>query len=406
MVQIPDDGVATYPYDIFTDEVLADPHPHYRALRELGPVVWLEAHGMYVLPRYAEARAALADPGVFSSGRGVGLNDVINSIAAGGNTLTTDGELHDHLRGVIGPGLMPRALRGMRSSIEQQADDLVAGLVRRGSFDAATDLARTLPLSVVPDLIGWPAGGRDRLLEWAAASFDLMGPFNARAEDAFPKVQAMIEFATRTAAEGDVVPGGLGAAIIDAVDRGELGPEQAPLLIVDYLAPSLDTTISAIGSAVWLLATHPDQWAALKADPTLAANAFNEVLRLESPIRAFSRVTTADTAVAGHQLAEGSRVMILYASANRDERMFTDAERFDITRGNANEHIAFGYGVHGCAGQGLARLEGQAVLHALVTHVDSMELGEPVRAMNNLICAFASLPLRVQPVRQPAGTGA
>lgn len=404
-MQTPDGGVATYPHDIFTDEVLSDPYPHYRALRELGPVVWLEAHGMYVLPRYAEARAALADPGMFCSGRGVGLNDVINDIAAGGNTLTTDGELHDHLRGVIGPGLTPRAVHGMRSSIEHQASDLVAGLVRQGSFDAV-DLASSLPLSVVPDLIGLPAGARDRLLEWAAASFDLMGPFNARAEQAFPKVQAMIEFAARTAVEGDLVPGGLGAAIIDAVSRGDLGPEQAPLVLVDYLAPSLDTTISAIGSAVWLLATHPDQWAALKADPTLMANAFNEVVRLESPIRAFSRVTTADTVVAGHKLAEGSRVMILYASANRDEQVFTDAERFDITRGNAAEHIGFGYGVHGCAGQGLARLEGQAVLRALVTHVDSMELGEPVRAINNLICAFASLPLRVRPAPRPARTGA
>jgi len=147
---------------------------------------------MYVLPRYAEARAALADPGLFCSGRGVGLNDVINGLAAGGNTLTTDGELHDHLRGVIGPGLMPRALRGMRSSVEQQASDLVAGLARRGSFDAVTELARALPLSVVPDLIGLPADGRGRLLEWAAASFDLMGPFNAvqppgRARAAHPR---------------------------------------------------------------------------------------------------------------------------------------------------------------------------------------------------------------------------
>ena len=157
MVQTPDGSAPAYPYDIFTDQVLSDPHPHYRTLRELGPVVWLEAHGMYVLPRYAQARAALADPGRFCSGQGVGLNDVINGLAAGGNTLTTDGEVHDHLRGVIGPGLTPRALRGMRDSVEQQASDLVAGLAQRGSFDAVTDLARALPLSVVPDLIGLPA---------------------------------------------------------------------------------------------------------------------------------------------------------------------------------------------------------------------------------------------------------
>lgn len=398
--------IPSYPHDIFTEEVLLDPHQHYRALRELGPVVWLEAHDLYVLPRYAEAHAALADAETFCSGQGVGLNDVINGIGAGGNTLMTDGELHDHLRSVIGPGLTPPALREMRSSVEQQAKDLVAGLVQRGSFDAVADLARALPLSVVPDLMGWPEGGRDRLLEWAGASFDLQGPFNARAERALPKVQEMFEFATRTAAQGDLLPGGLGAALLEAAGRGEIGPEQVPPLIVDYLAPSLDTTISAIGSAVWLLATHPEQWAALKADPTLVSNTFNEVLRLESPVRAFTRVTTTDTAIGDHQLAAGSRVAMLYPSANRDERKFVDADRFDITRSNAAEHIGFGYGVHSCAGQGLARLEGQAVLRALVAHVDTMELGEPVRAMNNIICAWASLPLTVQPTRQHAGTGA
>lgn len=393
----PTSTAPSYPYDLFTDEVLADPHPRYRALRDLGPVVWLEAHQMYALPRYDEVRATLADADTFCSGQGVGLNDVINSIGAGGNTLMTDGELHRHLRDVMGHGLTPRALRPLRSTVEQLATDCVDRAVKRGTFDAVADLARALPLTVVPDLIGWPADGREHLLEWASATFDLLGPLNSRAELAGPKVEAMLAFAARTAAEGNLIPGSVGAGMIAAARRGELEPAQVPPVIVDYIAPSLDTTISAIGSAVWLLATHPEQWGQLRADPSRIPNAFNETLRLESPIRTFNRVATTEVDIDGHTIAAGSRLAVLYASANRDERQFERADEFDISRPNAARQVGFGYGTHGCAGQGLARLEAHAVLRALVEQVDTIEVGKPIRGLNNLISAWASLPVTVRP---------
>ena len=393
-----------YPRDIFTEEVLLDPHPHYQALRELGPVVWLEAHQMYVVPRYAEVRTVLGDATTFCSGQGVGLNDVINGIAIGG-TLMSDGDEHDAQRAMIGQGLTPRALRSMRASVEQLATDQVTQLVAARSFDAVTDLARALPLTVVPELVGWPAGGREHLLEWAAATFDLLGPLNTRAQQAGPRVQEMVEFAVRTATEGDLIPGSVGAQMLKAARSGELEPERVPLLVIDYLGPSLDTTISAISSAVWLLATHPKQWALLKADPSLVPNAVNEVVRLESPIRGFSRVTTTNTTLGGHDLDAGARVIVLYASANRDHRQFEHAEEFDVTRANAAEHVGFGYGTHGCAGQGLARMETQAVLQALLAQVDNIELNDQTRGMNNLISTWASLPVTVSPARQPADTG-
>lgn len=396
--------IPSYPHDIFTDEVLLNPHGHYRALRELGPVVWLEAHQMHVLPRYAEVRAALADPQTFCSGRGVGFNDVINAIGAGG-TLMSDGQEHDQQRNIIGKGLTPRAVRSMQADVQRLAQQRVAELVQQGSFDAVADLARALPLSVVPDLVGWPAGGREHLLEWAGATFDMLGPLNNRAQQAGPKVQEMVEFAVTTATECKFMPGSLGAAMLDAAQRGELEPARVPLLVLDYIGPSLDTTISAIGSAVQLLATHPEQWDKLKADPALVANVFNETVRLESPIRAFSRVVTSDTAIGGYDVAADARLILLYASANRDERQFERPDDFDVTRTNAAEHLGFGYGTHGCAGQGLARLEAQAVLQALVTQVDRIELGEPIRGLNNLISSWASLPVTVHPTLQPAMTG-
>ena len=167
-------------------------------------------------------------------------------------------------------------------------------------------------------------------------------------------------------------------------------------LIVGYLAPSLDTTISAIGSAVWLLARYPAQWAALRSHPALVPNVFNETLRLESPLRAFSRVTTVTARAGDVDIPAGARVVVLYASANRDKRHFPHPDEFDITRPNAGEHLGFGWGVHGCAGQGLARMEAHALLTALAEQIDRIDLTAPATAvLNNLINARASVPVTV-----------
>ena len=390
-----------YEPDIFDEAAQLEPYGHYRALRELGPVVWLAAHDLYAFPRYAQVRAALSDPVTYRSGAGVGMNDVVNTVGLG-TTLMSDGDLHDHLRGVVAGRLTPRALRPRKGAIEALAEEIVDKAVARGSFDAVVDLARALPLSFVPDLVGWPLGGREHLLEWASAAFDILGPLNERAQAALPGVQAMVEFAGRTAAAGDFIPGGLGAGLIDAAARGELEPAQVPNLVIDYIAPSLDTTISGIGSVLWLLGQHPERWAALRADRGLIPGALNEALRMESPIRSFTRVTTTDTVVADHLLPEGSRVLMMFASANRDERRWDRPEEFDITRADAAEHLAFSYGTHGCAGQGLARLESHAMLSALADRVESFEIGEPVRAVNNLIRSLASLPMTVTPARVTA----
>ena len=145
-------------------------------MRELGSVIWLEAHQIYAVPRYTEARAVLSDAETFCSGQGVGLNEVANNFGAGLTTMMSDGEKHFYLRGIMMHGFAPRALRNLRIDVEALATNRVAELVEQGSFDAVTDLARALPLAVVPDLLGWPAGRRQQLLEWAAASFDFPAP--------------------------------------------------------------------------------------------------------------------------------------------------------------------------------------------------------------------------------------
>jgi cytochrome P450 len=248
----------------------------------------------------------------------------------------------------------------------------------------------------VPELLGWPDDAWGRLVDWGSANFNALGPPNARTGAAGAGLLEMANYAIHLA-QTTLPEGSMAAGILTAAARGEIDRAQCPLAIIDYLAPSLDTTISALGNAIWLFATHPHQWKLLRRDRDRVKQAFNEVLRMETPISSFTRVTTETTEIDGVEVPAGARVMVSYASANRDERQWEDADVFDITRNSAG-HVAFGYGDHACAGMGLARLEGTAVLGALVERVENFELSAPpVRKLNNLIRSFAALPTAVYP---------
>jgi cytochrome P450 len=161
-----------------------------------------------------------------------------------------------------------------------------------------------------------------------------------------------------------------------ATDRGlEDGfePERAITLMRDYIAPSLDTTISAIGYGMHLFAQNPDQWTLLREDRSLMKGAIEEIVRLCSPIRAFSRVVTAAVEIGGVLLSEGERVLVVYGAANRDPAKFPDPDRFDITR-KPNRHLAFAAGPHVCVGLTLARLEGRIAISRFLKRVRSFDV--------------------------------
>ena len=164
--------------------------------------------------------------------------------------------------------------------------------------------------------------------------------------------------------------------------------------MIDYVTPSLDTTIYAVSNAVRLFAEHPEQWDLVRSDPTMIPHAINETLRLESPVQQFTRVVTEDHTLAGADLAAGSRVMLLYGSANRDERKYADPERFDISR-KPSDHLAFGRGEHACIGMQLARLEMSALLQALSGRVSRFEIIDSVQLLSNALNGLQTLNVRV-----------
>jgi cytochrome P450 len=373
--------------DLYTDAAIRDPLPLYRAIRDRAPAVWLPVHGVWALGRFDDVRAALRADDALISSRGVALNDLVNDQPST-TTLASDGALHRARRALIMKPMMPSALRGVRAEIERLADALVADLAARDAFDGIADFARHLPVGVVSHLVGLPDSGRERMLAWAAATFDALGPSNARAAAAVPELVEMIRFATSVGPSG-LRPDGWALRLFDAAEAGAIDADAVAGLLVDYIAPSLDTTILGAGHLLYLLGTHPDQWELVRANPALVPAAVHEALRLGSPVRAFSRFAAKPYTADGVAIPEGERVLVLFASANRDERRWADPDRFDVRR-DAREHVAFGHGVHRCAGGHLAQLELESLLRALVARVRRIEVGEPEPLINNVLHGHSS----------------
>jgi cytochrome P450/ferredoxin-NADP reductase len=394
-----------YDGDLYADEAILDPHPVYARLRELGPVVWLSRLQVYALPRYDEVAGVLRQPRRFISSRGVSLNERTNRLLVG-STLNSDPPEHDATRAITSAPLLPGALEAIAPRIRRAADGLVAELARRGRFDAVSDFAQYLPVTIVAELVGLPDQARGKMLAWASATFNLFGPENDRARASFDDLRDLKAFLDEFGTPDKLKPGGWAQRIFEVGAERGIPFETCAQLMRDYINPSLDTTISSTGQAIKFFADAPDQWALVRARPELIPNAVEEVVRLASPIRAFTRYVAEDSEIAGVAIPQGARVMVMYASANRDERKFAEPDRFDVTR-DVHDHLGFGSGVHMCMGMHLARLEIVSLLQSLARRVKTIALaGEPVVAMNNTIRAYASLPVVVQAddtVRDSAG---
>jgi cytochrome P450 len=233
------------------------------------------------------------------------------------------------------------------------------------------------------------------MLVWAEQMYNCFGPLNDRACRAFPVLDEMMQYATTQAVRGKLKPGSWAEAIIDAVDRGEADEAVRPALMIDYMGPSLETTISAIGSGVWLFARYPEQWLRVRETPSCIPFAINEVLRMETPLQGYSRLVAKDYEMNEVTLPAGSRAIIFFGAANRDERKFADPHRFDVTR-NAADQVAFGSGPHACIGLHLAKLEMSAIFRALASRVKRFHIKQAVRNMNNTLRGFRKLVVAVE----------
>lgn len=373
--------------DLFSEAAISDPYPCYKSIRDLGAAVWLSNYDAWAISRFDDVRAALRADSILISGKGVAMNDFIND-APNRTTLSSDGDLHRQRRKVLIKPMMPAALKDVRDEVQAKSDLLVDNLMSKSSFDGITDFARYLPLSVVSFLVGLPEDGREQMLDWAGAIFNALGPLNQRAHDAGPGMMAMLTYADEID-PAKLEPQGWAAAVFKAAEAGKLDPEDARGLIIDYVAPSLDTTILGAGHMLYQLAKNPAEFDKVKADPTLIPAAVHESLRIGSPVRAFTRLAETDYNEGEVSIPAGDRVVILYGAANHDGRHYSDPETFSVER-NPKDHVGFGHGVHRCAGGHLAQLELECLLDSMVRKVSRIEAGEPTPLLSNMLSGFAA----------------
>lgn len=387
--------------DPFDPVALADPLATDTAIREAGSLVWLPRYGVYATGRYDVAREIFMDWERFSSAYGTGLTNIRRETPwrKPSVILEVDPPAHGAARKVLMRALSPIAMKALQARFQAEADAMVDAVVARGSFDAARDLAFAFPFKVLPDAVGLRPESREHLIPYATLNFNAMGPRNALYQAALEVVEreGTFAFVEWQCARDNILPGGFGEAIYQAADAGEIGHDDAALLVRTFLSAGIDTTILGIGLTLWHLARDPAQWQRLVDDPSLARAAFDETLRLTPPSPIIGRTTSRACELQGVPLPAEQKVLMFLGAANRDPRRWDAPECYDLTR-RSSGHLAFGTGIHGCVGQAVARLEAECVLGSLARRARTLTLtGESQPLLNNWLRGYQSIPVQVQP---------
>jgi cytochrome P450 len=396
------------------------PHETFARLRREAPVWWHEPTGhtpdgvgFWVLSRYADVLAAVSDADIFSSERAPGhdgggtiIQDLPYGFAAGVLLNMMDDPRHHRIRKLVTPAVSPRALARMEAELEARADAILDGaaasVAETGRCDFLREVAVELPIQATLALLGVPNEDRHQLVEWTNATLTYddrdLGEETERTQQAAGAMAAYAaDLIERKRAEpaDDIL-----SAVAHARVEGDDGtPEplsdlELSMFFSLLIAAGSETTRNAIALGTAALIEHPDQLAALAADPSLADGATEEILRWSSPTLYNRRTATVDTELGGQAIAAGDKVTLWWASANFDEAVFDDPSRFDIRR-DPNPHLAFGYRSHFCLGAGLARMEIRIVLRRLLARFEDFALEGPVgRVRTNKHAGVSRMPVR------------
>jgi cytochrome P450 len=383
--------------DPFSPEFRADPFTCYAQLRALGPIVWLERYGIWVVSHYEQVRSVLTDFDVFSNAGGGGLTNYfeVPPWRQPSIILEVDPPEHSRTRAVLMRVVSATAVRGMRDGFEQVADQLFDRALAAGTLDAIPDLVQPFPLTVFPDAVGLAKEGREHLLTYGSMVFGAFGPVTSWYEELMLQAPAVGEWILAHCQRDALAPVGLGASIYATADAGEITEAEATLLVRSLLSAGVDTTIDSIGLALRCLIDHPDQWRLLRETPSLARAAFEEATRYDSSSQSLFRTTLRPFEFAGAQLGKHEKVLVLVGSAGRDPARWDDPDRFDIRR-KLNGQIGYGTGIHGCVAQMMARLEGEVFFRNLATKVKTLEAAGPsALRLNPGLRGLSSLPIAI-----------
>ncbi|APU14020.1 MULTISPECIES: cytochrome P450 family protein [Actinoalloteichus] len=386
----------------FEKVVLGDPHPAYRELRIEGPVrrmVIPEREAAWIVTRYDEARAALADPALQKSPPAIAsgrfTEDEYFSQELSANLLQADQPEHTRLRKLVTKAFTSRRVAALRPRIEQIADDLLDEMEGHTELDLLDAFAFPLPMTVICEFLGVPDEDRDDFRQWSNLLLDVDSPETAPASASMAAYLMRLIAAKREAPADDLL-----TALIQAKDdEDRLSERELVGMVFVLLVAGHETTVNLIGNGVHALLRHPDQLAALKADPGLLPGAVEEFLRFDGPVHlATMRWASADMTLYGAQVSAGDPVLVSLLSANRDPSRFEEPDRLDVTR-TPGGHLAFGHGIHFCLGAPLARMEGEIAFGRLLARFPELSLaGEPETLSwrySTLIRGLETLPVRL-----------
>ncbi|WP_086821014.1 cytochrome P450 [Allokutzneria sp. NRRL B-24872] len=388
--------------DVLSCHVYADgvPHDQLAHLRRTAPVHRQDIpdphllDSAWVITRAEDVRAISTRPELFSSAQGISLRARRTAEAKKldvGNFINLDDPEHRRLRTLVGKGFTPRIVRRFEQDHRALAESIVERALRLGTFDFVAEVSAELPLLAICKLLGVPEADRALFYHWSNVLMGAEDPDYARPPSELAEIvvrfrQYILELvAVRRADPRE--------DILSTLAQQELTDDEIAGFALLLMVAGNETTRNTLSHGLIALMEHPEQWQALRADPSLLDGAVEEILRWASPVNYMARTVVRDTELRGIPLREGERVALMYASANRDEEVVENGDAFDITRGE-QRHLSFGMGPHFCLGAHLARGEAKAVLAELLRRVRSFHPAGPVRRLrSSFVHGIKELPV-------------
>ncbi|MEA2982709.1 MAG: hypothetical protein QOF09_4532 [Alphaproteobacteria bacterium] len=394
-----------------TPSFLDDPFPVYRALREHDPVHRMP-DGSYFLSRYDDCATVYRDPDTWSSDKTIDFRPSFGESSLYEHHTTSlvfnDPPYHSRVRKLLAPAFTPRALKALQPRIEALVERLLDRAAERGTIDLIGDFAAAIPLQLIGDMLGMPEGERGPLRDWSLSILGALEPVlspqqfqrGTTAVDDF-KIYLRDLIARRSreqnADEAEILSKLIAAS--ELAPGGGSGERLSDLELLHncifLLNAGHETTTNLIGNGVDLLIRNPEALRDLRDHPELIETAVEEFLRMESSNQLGNRRAAQDTVLGNVAMPKGTYIHIGIGAANRDPAQFTDPDRLDIRR-HPNRHLAFGTGIHACAGMSLARMEAQVAIGALMRRFKNIErAGHPVRGGRARFRGFLQYPVRL-----------
>lgn len=393
-------------FDPFSEDFFRDPYVMYRALRDDAPVYYNEQYDFYALSRHADVAAAFKDFGTYSSARGVTLEEIHSGeVAHGQSMIWMDPPEHRRMRSLVNKVFTPKAIQALTGVVRERIDFHLSKLNPR-EFDVVSEFSALFPVEVITTMLGVPDQDRQQLRLWLDTFLEREpGQVGMSPEGADAMMQSGLLYYNliqqrRSQPQDDMISE-LIAAEVDRADVGSTKLDDTEIAGFCLLlgGAGAETVTKLVGSAIVVFSEHRDQWEQLCSDRRKVPAAVEELLRYVGPVQYDCRYTMLDAELHGSTIPAGSAVMLLGASANRDERAFTNAETFEINRDRTEaQNLGFGYGIHSCLGAALARIECVTALDCLLDFMPDFDVDHENlrRVAMTSVAGYSNVPVRTR----------